>query len=64
MPRDDFRPFTRVKTFSATSFRDRDLLGERVTAWIRENDVEIVDTVVQQSSDHAYHCISIILFLF
>jgi hypothetical protein len=52
-----------VKVFSATMARDRDTLGERVTAWIRENpDQPVMDTVVVQSSDEAFHCLSIILF--
>jgi hypothetical protein len=52
-----------VKVFSATMARDRDTLGERVTAWIHENaDRPLMDTVVVQSSDEAFHCLSIILF--
>ncbi len=55
--------FNGVKIFSATMAQDRDRLGERITAWIREHqDFEIVDTVVTQSSDEAFHCLVISLF--
>ena len=55
--------FNGVKIFSATMAQDRDRLGERITDWIRENpDFEIVDTVVTQSSDEAFHCLVISLF--
>jgi hypothetical protein len=56
-------PFEGVKVFSATKGRDRDMLGESVTDWMRANaDLEIVDKVVTQSSDCEYHCITITLF--
>jgi hypothetical protein len=52
-----------VKVFSATMARDRESLGERVTAWIRGNpDVPVLSTVVTQSSDSGFHCISIVVF--
>ena len=51
-----------VKVFSVTKARDRQDLGERVTAWIQENpNVQIVNTVVSQSSDQSYHCLSMVL---
>jgi hypothetical protein len=56
--------FNSVKVFSATKWRDRDVLGEQITTWIAENpSVLIVDKVVRQSSDSAFHCLSIVLFL-
>ncbi|HXJ22923.1 MAG TPA: hypothetical protein VMT03_22080 [Polyangia bacterium] len=56
-------PFNGVRTFTATLARDREALGERVTAWIRENpDKRIVDTAVTQSSDSEFHCLAITLF--
>ena len=56
--------YRRVKVFCATKFRDREVLGERVTDWLRQNkDVDVVDKVVRQSSDREFHCISIVLFL-
>jgi hypothetical protein len=55
--------FTGVKVFSATKAKEREELGETVTRWLRSNaDVEVVDRVVTQSSDDAFHCLSIVLF--
>lgn len=54
--------FTGVKVFSATKARDRDMLGEVVTDWLRHNPVDIVDRVVTQSSDSEFHCVTITLF--
>jgi hypothetical protein len=55
--------FDGVKVFSATKAADRLLLGERVTAWLRDHaEHEVVDSVVTQSSDHAFHCLAITLF--
>jgi hypothetical protein len=43
--------------------RDREMLGEKITAWIKGNpQEEIVDAVVTQSSDEAFHCLAITLF--
>lgn len=51
-----------VKVFSATKARDRDTLGERVTAWIQANPgVAILRTVVSQTSDSEFHCLSFVL---
>lgn len=51
-----------VKVFSVTKARERDELGDRVTAWIAENPgVEVVRTVVAMSSDERFHCFSMIL---
>ena len=53
----------RVKVFSATKKRDREVLGEAVTAWLAGNsDVRVLKTVVTLSSDSAFHCLSIVLF--
>jgi hypothetical protein len=55
--------FNGVKIFSATMAQERDRLGERITEWMREHPgLEIVDTVVTQSSDEAFHCLVITLF--
>ena len=55
--------FNGVKVFSATMVADRDQLGEKVTAWIREHQqCQIVDTIVTQSSDEAFHCLAITVF--
>jgi hypothetical protein len=51
-----------VKVFSVTKAREREDLGARVTAWIQANpDVQIVRTVVAQTSDDRFHCLSMIL---
>jgi len=60
---DEMKQFNGVKVFSATMAQEREQLGEKVTAWIRRNpQVDVVDTVVTQSSDEAFHCIAITLF--
>lgn len=60
----DTNRFESVKVFSATTATDREDLGGRVTRWMNEHkDLEIVDRVVRQSSDEAYHCVTIVLFL-
>ena len=51
-----------VKVFSATMQRDREALGETVTSWMREHRVEPLETVVTQSSDEAFHCVTITVF--
>lgn len=51
-----------VKVFSATKSRDRDELGTRVTAWLRDNPtIEVLSAVVSLSSDNEFHCLSIVL---
>jgi hypothetical protein len=65
MPTDDKSKnrFNGVKIFSATMAQERDRLGERITEWIREHPgFEIVDTIVTQSSDEAFHCLVITIF--
>jgi hypothetical protein len=57
--------FNGVKVFSATMFAQRSELGETVTHWMEAHpSVEIADIVVAQSSDQAFHCISITVFYF
>jgi len=54
---------TRVKVFSTTKMRDREVLGEAVTAWLAGNsDLRVLKTVVTLSSDSAFHCMSIVMF--
>jgi hypothetical protein len=49
--------------FSATKAKERELLGENITEWIRSHpDHEIVDKIVTQSSDSEFHCLTITLF--
>lgn len=55
--------FNGVKVFSATLQRHREELGERVTEWLAANRaIRVVESVVSQSSDREYHCLSITLF--
>lgn len=55
--------FDMVKVFSATKSRERDSLGDRVTEWLDDNpEMSAVGTVVTQSSDSAFHCLTITLF--
>jgi hypothetical protein len=62
-PRHPMQPrINLVKVFSATKARDREDIGDRVSAWIAANPgVEIVQTVVAQSSDRSFHCLSLVL---
>ena len=54
---------TGVKVFSATMFADRAQLGDKVTAWIASNSQrKLTDIVVTQSSDAAFHCVTISVF--
>jgi len=55
--------FTNIKVFSTTLARDREMMGENISRWIKENpNVEILDRVVTQSSDKEFHCLTITLF--
>lgn len=55
--------FTGVKVFSTTLARDREVMGERVTAWLRDNPtLDVVDKEVTQSSDREFHCLALTLF--
>jgi hypothetical protein len=55
--------YTGVKVFSATKAREREELGDRITDWILSNkNIEVADTVVSQSSDREFHCLTITIF--
>jgi hypothetical protein len=55
--------FDNVTVFSATKAAERERLGEKVTTWLRgHTDHDVVKTVVRQSSDAEFHCLTIILF--
>ena len=59
--------FNGVKIFAATMVAQRQVLGETVTAWLEDARAtrpgfQLVDIVVRQSSDRAFHCISITIF--
>ena len=52
-----------LKVFSATKARDRELLGETITTWIRAHpSFDIIDKIVTQSSDAEFHCLAITIF--
>ncbi len=52
-----------AKVFSATKAREREHLGENITAWLRANPhLRIVDKIVTQSSDREFHCLTITFF--
>ena len=53
-----------VKVFTATKAKEREALGEVMTAWLRrmEGELEVVDTKVIQSSDQQFHCLTIVVF--
>ena len=54
---------TVVKVFSVTKAKEREGIGEQVTAWLAANPgVRVVKTVVALSSDERFHCFSIVLF--
>ena len=56
-------PFNGVKVFSATMFADRERLGDQITAWLADHpQVKVTQMVVTQSSDAAFHCITITVF--
>lgn len=56
--------FDVVKVFTATFVSDRHTLGDKITEWLRfRKDLKVVDTVVVQSSDSRFHCLSIVFFL-
>jgi len=50
---------TGIHVFSATKARDREVLGETVTAWLREHHAVGTRHEVRQSSDNEFHCVSI-----
>lgn len=59
--------FSGVKVISATMVAQRQALGEQVTQWLenarRERPgFEVVDIVIRQSSDDAFHCVSALIF--
>ncbi|MAD61434.1 MAG: hypothetical protein CMH49_07995 [Myxococcales bacterium] len=56
--------YNAVKVFTATRAREREALGEVMSAWLKrmEGDIEVVDTKVIQSSDQQFHCLTIVVF--
>lgn len=59
--------FNGVKVFCATMVQQRHDLGEVVTRWLEDArrtrpGFQVVDIKISQSSDRAFHCISITVF--
>jgi len=55
--------FSGCEVFSSTMHRDRDAMGQKITAWLESHpDLEIVARDVLQSSDSQYHCVTIVLW--
>jgi len=56
--------FDGLQIFSATLHQNRAALGEKVTAWLTTNrpHVDVIDIEVHQSSDNAFHCVTIIVY--
>ena len=55
--------FNGVKVFSATMAQERDQLGEKITNWLNDRPhVKVIDKIVTQSSDEAFHCLAITVF--
>lgn len=55
--------FNGAKVFSATKAKEREALGDVMTVWLRARPgLEIINTVVTQSSDREFHCLTITLF--
>jgi hypothetical protein len=55
----------KVKVFSATMARDREFLGEKISDWLAANQLSYAKVKrldVNQSSDEAFHCLSIIIW--
>ena len=49
-----------LKVFSATKARDRESLGDVVTAWLQAHPgYEAFHAMVSQSSDAEFHCLTI-----
>ena len=56
--------YNAVKVFTATQTKEREALGEVMSAWLKRMDgtIEVVDTKVIQSSDQQFHCLTIVVF--
>jgi hypothetical protein len=53
------------RTFSASLRDDREMLGNRVTEFLKDLRAvagAVHDIDVMQSSDHAFHCLSIVVW--
>lgn len=53
-----------IKVFSATKAGQRQTLGDVATHWLNSNSnyLEPTGYTVTQSSDHSFHCLTIVIF--
>lgn len=57
------RTFDGVKVFSSSHARERAEMGDRMTQWLKANrHIEVIDTVVTQTSDRSHHCLTVTFF--
>jgi hypothetical protein len=54
--------YSGVRVFSASTHSQREVLAESVTRWLRRKRPLIVAKEVRQSSDLAYHCLTLVFF--
>lgn len=59
--------FNGVKIFCATLVHSRSQIGDLVTLWLEDArktrpGFQIADILIRQSSDRAYHCLTILVF--
>ncbi len=57
------RGYNAVKVFTATKAKERESLGETITSWLSQRpEIEVLNTVITQSSDNEFHCLTITIF--
>lgn len=52
----------KCKVFSSTMVVDRQQLGAKITEWIHANRAMVERIEIAQSSDSAFHCLSVVVF--
>lgn len=50
-----------LKVFAVTMVAEREKLGETINRWVQENKVSVDEIALRQSSDNAFHCLSVTL---
>ncbi|HXI55216.1 MAG TPA: hypothetical protein VNO55_04115 [Polyangia bacterium] len=62
-PPDDDSRYDGLRVFSATTVGRREKLGDDITAWLKAHPDQVpVNTIVLQSSDARFHCLTVVLF--
>lgn len=56
-----------IKIFTCTMAKERNELDEGVNRWLvdmskKQKTFEVVDTIITQSSDNAFHCFTVTIF--